>query len=97
LSSGLDDGGLTAQERDAFLRAWREGLFGAAAGAGTTSSVPTPDGHPLAPVRDALLYFWPRAEVDAALPLTITPAPREVRRVFVVRVDLSQVGSQATP
>lgn len=97
LSAALDEGGLTAQERDAFLRAWREGLFGSVTAAGTSSSVPTPDGHPLAPVSDALLYFWPRAEVDAALPLTITPAPREVRRVFVVRVDLSQAGPQSTP
>ena len=53
---------------------------------GVRSTPPT--NHPLAPVADALLYFWPRANVDAALPLTITPAPREVRRVFAVRVDL---------
>jgi hypothetical protein len=39
-------------------------------------------------VADALLYFWPAENVDAALPLTISPTPREVRRVFVVRVDL---------
>jgi hypothetical protein len=98
LSSALDAAGLTAQERDAFLRAWRSALFGGEGPAASTvtsaspstAGAPPPEGHPLAPVRDALLYFWPPAEVDAALPLTITPSPREVRRVFVVRVDLTQ-------
>lgn len=88
LSAALDEAGLTPQERDAFLRAWRAALFGTG-DEGTVGSATTPPvNHPLAPVADALLYFWPRANVDAALPLTITPAPREVRRVFAVRVDL---------
>jgi len=93
LSGALDDAALTAQEREAFLRAWRGALFGesdSAAAAPASPGAPPPEGHPLAPVSDALLYFWPRAEVDAALPLSITPTPREVRRVFVVRVDLTQ-------
>ena len=38
------------------------------------------------PARSAMWLYV--ANVDAALPLTITPPPREVRRVFVVRVDL---------
>lgn len=88
LSAALDEAGLTPQERDAFLRAWRAPLFGVDEGAPLASAASPPVNHPLAPVADALLYFWPRANVDAALPLTITPAPREVRRVFAVRVDL---------
>lgn len=88
LSAALDEAGLTPQERDAFLRAWRAPLFGADEGGPLASPASPPVNHPLAPVADALLYFWPRANVDAALPLTITPAPREVRRVFAVRVDL---------
>lgn len=35
-----------------------------------------------------LLYVVPRAEVDAILPLTIAPAPSEVARVFVGRIEL---------
>lgn len=89
LSAALDEAGLTPLERDAFLRAWRTALFGAGPGDPPASPNAGPDAHPLAPVADALLYFWPRAEIDAALPLTIEPTPREVRRVFAVRVDLT--------
>ena len=35
-----------------------------------------------------LFYIVPRAAVDAILPLTITPAPTEVARVFVGRMEL---------
>jgi len=35
-----------------------------------------------------LFYIVPRAAVDAILPLTITPAPAEVARVFVGRMEL---------
>lgn len=88
LSAALDGAGLTPAERDAFLRAWREPLFGAGGDGVLGFAGGPPVDHPLAPVADALLYFWPVANVDAGLPLTITPTPREVRRVFVVRVDL---------
>ena len=35
-----------------------------------------------------VLYLVPRAMIDALLPLTITPAPQEIARVFVGRVEL---------
>jgi hypothetical protein len=35
-----------------------------------------------------LLYLAPRSAVDAVLPLTITPQPRAVARVFVGRIEL---------
>ena len=35
-----------------------------------------------------VLYIVPRATVDSVLPLTITPAPRETRRVFVGRMEI---------
>jgi hypothetical protein len=88
LSVALDGAGLTEQERDAFLRAWRVPLFGVGDERTLGAGPPPPVNHPLGPVADALLYFWPAENVDAALPLTISPTPREVRRVFVVRVDL---------
>ena len=88
LSAALDGAGLTEQERDAFLRAWRVPLFGVGDERTLGAATPPPVNHPLGPVADALLYFWPAENVDAALPLTISPTPREVRRVFVVRVDL---------
>lgn len=35
-----------------------------------------------------LLSILPRAEVDSILPLTITPAPTELQRVFVSRIEI---------
>jgi hypothetical protein len=35
-----------------------------------------------------LLYIVPRADIDAILPLTITPAPSAVARIFVGRIEL---------
>ena len=35
-----------------------------------------------------IFYIYPRAEVDAVLPLKITPAPAEIARVFVGRVEV---------
>jgi hypothetical protein len=35
-----------------------------------------------------VLYIVPRATVDSVLPLTITPIPREMQRVFVGRIEV---------
>lgn len=35
-----------------------------------------------------LLYILPRAEVDEVLPLTLTPAPDQLERVFVGRIEV---------
>nr|AUN37703.1 hypothetical protein [uncultured bacterium] len=35
-----------------------------------------------------IFYIYPRAQVDAVLPLKITPAPSEIARVFVGRVEV---------
>jgi len=35
-----------------------------------------------------VFYFVPRSMVDAVLPLTITPAPQQIERVFVGRVEV---------
>jgi hypothetical protein len=41
-----------------------------------------------------ILYIVPRAFVDSALPLTITPAPVQLNRVFVGRVELITPATQ---
>lgn len=41
-----------------------------------------------------VLYIVPRATVDSVLPLTITPAPREMQRVFVGRVEVLSPGTR---
>ena len=41
-----------------------------------------------------ILYVVPRAFVDSVLPLTITPAPVEMTRVFVGRVELVTPATQ---
>ena len=141
LGQALAEAGLTDAERDAFMAAWSDALFGresgaaaagppagahgegagleggiigsgalggAANGPGAARGVsasgrpgrpfttigrigggpPTPQ-HVLGSVQDAVLYVVPPASVDALLPLEAAPAPREVRRVFVARVDLT--------
>jgi hypothetical protein len=35
-----------------------------------------------------VLYLMPQAWTDAAIPLTITPAPEETRRVMMIRVEV---------
>ena len=35
-----------------------------------------------------VFYLVPRAQTDALLPLTVTPAPSQVERVFVGRVEV---------
>ena len=35
-----------------------------------------------------LLYILPKAEVDQVLPLSFTPAPEKIERVFVARIEL---------
>lgn len=41
-----------------------------------------------------VIYIVPRATVDSVLPLTITPAPREIERVFVGRVEVLSPGTK---
>jgi hypothetical protein len=43
-----------------------------------------------------VFYVVPRTSVDAILPLTITPAPTEIKRVFVGRMELVTPAVQQT-
>ncbi|MBI4907452.1 MAG: hypothetical protein HY820_27755 [Acidobacteria bacterium] len=43
-----------------------------------------------------LIYLVPRPLVDAVLPLQISPAPRQVARVFVGRIELASEGTRKT-
>jgi len=136
LREALTGAGLDDAERDAFLDAWDEALFGEdpldpdAAGFGTLgvqggSAIP-PGGagyappelraprpqvglleaelvgtlrgggglgfqHALGSVADALIYLVPQASVASVLPLDLQPAPRELRRVFLARVEIVPV------
>lgn len=92
LARRLIDAGLTSPEADAFLRAWAEPLFQTGWPEGDASAVrdaPTrfrrmPSQPPF------VLYVMPESTVPALAELTITPTPRSVRRVMVVRVELAR-------
>jgi hypothetical protein len=96
LSSMLVAAGLTQPEADAFLRAWSSPLFSVswpANAAAATRDAPARRG----PARSLtalpapyVLYILPEASVPALAELTITPTPRVVRRVMVVRVELAR-------
>ena len=42
-----------------------------------------------------IFYVVPRAALDAILPLAITPAPQQIERVFVGRLELASAASRA--
>ncbi|MBK7153510.1 MAG: AgmX/PglI C-terminal domain-containing protein [Sandaracinaceae bacterium] len=75
--------GLTEAEADAFVDAWAPAYFGEATRQGPVAAGRAPVA--LAEADRALLYFAPEAVVDAALPLTLSPAPTVRHRVFLVR------------
>lgn len=75
--------GLTAAEADAFVDAWAPAYFGEPTRQGPVAAGRAPTA--LAEADRALLYFAPEAVVDAALPLTLSPAPTVRHRVFLVR------------
>lgn len=85
LLSTLGTLGLDAAEAEAFVTAWMFGLFspGAASGRGH-------DGAPEVP-QDAVIYFLPEAAVANIAELSMTPAPRSLRRAFMVRVILPPI------
>ena len=92
LASRLADAGLTSSEADAFLRAWAGPLFGTswplAEDEAARRDISGRFRRPLAAPPPALIYVMPEATVSQLAELTITPTPRSVRRVMVVRVDL---------
>ena len=94
LSSMLVAAGLTQPEADAFLRAWSTALFQVPwPTSDVTRDVPArrgPSRALTAPPAPYLLYILPEASVPALAELTITPTPRTVRRVMVVRVELAR-------
>ncbi|MFO0712728.1 MAG: hypothetical protein U0353_22945 [Sandaracinus sp.] len=85
----LMEAGLTSPEADAFLRAWSESMFGVPWGA--VRDAPSPSarrGRALAADPPVAIYILPETLVAPIAELTITPTPRVVRRVMVVRVEL---------
>jgi hypothetical protein len=94
LARMVSDAGLTAQETEAFMRAWSEPLFGVSVDGAARRDMPARD----APPRSArgtigqppfVLYVMPEATVPALAELELTPAPRVLRRVMVVRLELA--------
>lgn len=96
IRAGLIEHGLRESERDAFLRAWDNALFGYPMndGDGTVDEsdgpvdVLTNDRTTLAGPRlpDVLLYWLDAAAIDGLARITAEPAPREVHRAYLVRV-----------
>lgn len=79
LAADLETLGLTTAEGDAFLRAWTEALFGPSNEATARRA---------ARVTEEVLYWLPREDADRIAPLTLTPAPRALRRAILVRVAI---------
>ncbi len=89
LGQALTALGLTEDERAAFMAGWGDDLFGP-----DDSSREARDQTMPAPrLQDVLLFFLPEPAVDGIATLTATPAPRAIRRAFLVRIDLGAVST----
>lgn len=89
LASSLRGAGLTPEEVAAFMRAWRDALFGSTLAAPPALRDPSERGaHASSGPPLTLLYLMPEPTVSALAELTITPAPRTLRRVMLVRRPL---------
>jgi hypothetical protein len=81
LDAALTTLGLDDAERGAFLGEWMTPFFGPEPGASGRAS----DGSPPVP-QDAVIYFLSEPGVSDIAVLELAPAPRTVRRAFMVRV-----------
>lgn len=82
LRASMQQVGLTADEIGAFERAWDNDLFGRGAARDLSARRATTGPE------DYLLYTMPASLVDGASRVTITPAPRALRRYLLVRVGV---------
>lgn len=73
--------GMTAEETQAFLRAWGDTLFGPRVSDGIIAD------RPMAP-QTTFLYFLPEASTAQIAELRFEPAPSSLRRAFAVWVAL---------
>lgn len=80
LDTSMRETGLTDAEILAFDRAWSNDLFGPAA----AREAPTRRGSP--GPQDYLLFALPQSMMSGASELTITPAPRALKRFMLVRM-----------
>lgn len=89
LEKAILERGLTPFEATAFMNAWKVPFFGekrADSGRGSPTSAtcaPRIEGPPA-----SIVYLMPEATVNDVATLTITPAPRSLKRVMVVRIEL---------
>jgi hypothetical protein len=94
LNAQIQSAGLTKSEAAAFLNAWSEPFFGVpaatkptAATAGRDRTAPACAAQLEGPPA-SLIYVMPAASVNDVASLTLIPAPRVLRRVMVVRLEL---------
>lgn len=105
LRADLSSHGLSTEETEAFMRAWDQALFGAAAVSDRrstddevadepvavdelTDGIPAIAGGPR--IADVLLYWLPMRDINALAGIDATPAPRNLRRALLVRIDLNR-------
>lgn len=90
LRAALAGLGMTDDEASAFMVAWESELLGKTGD--EPDAAPFQFGVPPSALRsksDSLIYFMPESSVNRLLRLEVTPAPQEVRRAILVRVDLN--------
>ena len=82
LDAAMKEVGLTDAEIGAFDRAWANDLFGN----GAARDLQPRRAAIALPVSDVLLFVLPASQVNSASTVTVTPAPRAVRRFMLVRM-----------
>lgn len=92
LDSSMREAGLSAPEMTAFHAAWDVELFGGPH-APEDQLRRGGDGPPC----EALLFWLPRASIDAIAPMQVAPLPDAIHRAILVRIDVDPVGSRRRP
>ena len=82
----LVNAGLSQDEARAFMAAWSDALFGEEA---NTRRDIGREARGVAAPESTILYFLPRADIERLAPMLITPTPRHLERVMVVRYHIA--------
>jgi hypothetical protein len=82
----LVNAGLSQDEARAFMAAWSDSLFGEEA---NTRRDIGREARGVAAPESTILYFLPRADIERLAPMLITPTPRHLERVMVVRYHIA--------
>lgn len=85
-TAALVDAGLSADEARAFMAAWSDAIFGEEA---NRRRGPSRDARATPTLEGTLLYVLPREDIERLAPMQVSPTPRRLERVMIVRSHIA--------